>query len=258
MLIAHLSDFHVYADVKETQLVRRDAPDAVRKVVADVASFSPKLDAVMITGDLVDCGTKQDYDLLRSILLPIDVPIFVVPGNHDHRERLRDAFADRLPFGEGHYLNYETTCGPIRVIGLDTQIDGHVEGRLEPETLDWFEERLARPVEGHTYVLMHHPPFPSGLEALDKMSLVAGNDRFAELVRSHKGSLNILAGHIHRPYQAIWNGALAAVGGGPAFLFALDLHPGAPQPGPVDEPYSYFIHRLGPDGVSILNRPVSL
>ena len=258
MLIAHLSDFHVFADAPETSLVRRDATDAVRKVVADVAGFSPKFDAVMITGDLVDCGTQQDYDLLKSILLPIDAPVFVVPGNHDHRERLRAAFADSVPFGEGRYLNYETTCGPIRVIGLDTQIEGRDEGSLEPETLDWLEERLARPVEGHSYVLMHHPPFPSGMEALDKMSLVAGNDRFAELVRSYKASLNILAGHIHRPYQAIWNGALAAVGGGPAFQFALDLHRGAPQPGSVDEPYSYFIHRLGPNGVTILNRPVSL
>ncbi len=258
MLIAHLSDFHVFADVPETHLVRLDAADAARTVVADVAGFSPKLDAVMVTGDLVDGGTPQDYELIKSILAPIDAPVFVVPGNHDRRDGLRAAFADSLAFGEGSLLNYETTCGPLRIIGLDTLVEGRVEGRLEPEALDWLEERLARPAEGHTYVLMHHPPFPSGMEALDEMSLVAGNDRFAEMVRSHEGSLHILAGHIHRPYQAIWNGALAAVGGSPAFQFALDLHPGAPEPCTVDEPYSYFIHRLGPDGVSILNRPVSL
>ncbi|MCP4386317.1 MAG: phosphodiesterase [Hyphomicrobiales bacterium] len=258
MLIAHLSDFHVFADRQETSLVRPDAVDRARKVVADVTGFSPRLDAVMITGDLADGGTEQDYALLASVIAPIDAPVFVVPGNHDRREGLRAAFADRLPFGEGRLLNYETTCGSIRVIGLDTKIEGRVDGRLEPETLDWLEERLARPAEGHTYVLMHHPPFHSGMAALDAMALTGGGDRFAELVRSHQGSLHILAGHLHRPYQTIWNRALATVGGSPAFQFALDLHPGAPEPGTDDEPYFYFIYRLGHDGETVHTRPVSL
>ncbi|MCP4384276.1 MAG: serine/threonine protein phosphatase [Hyphomicrobiales bacterium] len=258
MLIAHLSDFHVCVDAPETSLVRPDAVDRARKVVADVAGFSPKLDAVMVTGDLTDGGTVQDYELFASVIAPIDAPVFVVPGNHDRREGLRAAFADRLPFGDRRFLNYEATCGAIRVIGLDTQIEGRIDGGLEPDTLDWLEERLSQPAEGHTYILMHHPPCPSGLAALDGMALTRGGDRFGELVRSYEGSLHILAGHLHRPYQTIWNGALATVGGSPAFQFALDLHPGATEPGTDDEPYFYFIYRLGHDGETVHTRPVSL
>lgn len=258
MLIAHISDFHVFADERETHLVRLDAADAARKVVADLAAFRPKIDAVMFTGDLVDGGSPEDYELITSILAPIDAPIFAVPGNHDRRAGMRAAFADTLPFEAGKYLNYETHCGPLRIIGLDTQIEGRGEGSLELETLDWFEERLSRPTEGHTYVLMHHPSFPSGIQSLDAMSLVTGNEKFARLVRAYPGSLHILAGHIHRPYQGIWNGALVAVGGSPAFQFALDLTHGAPEPGIVNEPYCYFIHNLSSDGMSILARPVSL
>lgn len=238
--------------------MRPDAAEAARKVVADLVAFRPAVDAVMFTGDLVDGGSPQDYELLKSILAPIAVPLFVVPGNHDRRAGLRAAFADSLPFSEGPFLNYETTCGPLRIVALDTLVEGQIEGRLEPPTLDWLEERLARPVDGHTCVLMHHPPFSVGIRGLGEVSLVGGNDRFERLVRSYRGSLHILAGHVHRPCQVIWNGVLAAVAGSPAFQLAVDFAPGDRNPKTVDEPYRYFIHRLGAGGVSIFDRPVSL
>ena len=258
MLIAHVSDFHVFSRERETHLVRLDAVEAARKVVADIASFTPSIDAVMLTGDLVDGGSPENYELLKTLLAPIEVPVFVVPGNHDRREGVRQAFQDRLPFAGSSYLNYEVSLDGLRVIGLDTLVEGRPEGRLDEETLDWLESRLAGATDAPTYVLMHHPPFPSGMEELDRMSLVGGNKRFAELVRNYRGKLVILAGHIHRPYQTIWNGAFAAVGGSPAFQFALDLAPGTPEPGVVTEPYNYFIHSLGTAEMRVFARPVKI
>ena len=66
MLIAHISDFHVFADAPETSLVRADVADCTRKVVADIASFKPGIDAVMFTGDLTDGGSADDYALLQG------------------------------------------------------------------------------------------------------------------------------------------------------------------------------------------------
>ncbi|MGV0878901.1 metallophosphoesterase [Martelella sp. FLE1502] len=258
MLIAHLSDFHVFADSPETSLVRRDAPEAARKVVADLAAFTPAVDAVMLTGDLTDCGTAEDYELLEDILAPLKVPIFVVPGNHDRRETMRAAFRSRLPFPATGFLNYEAEFAGLRIIALDTLIEGRVEGRLASESLDWFEDALRHASGMRTIVLLHHPPFPSGITGLDEMALGEGAERFAEIVASCAGKLSILAGHIHRPYQAFWNGAFCAVAGSPAFQVALDLRPGAPEPGTVAEPYSYFIHRLSETGVAVHRRFVSL
>lgn len=256
MLIAHISDFHVFADKAETSLVRPDAVDVARKVVADMVAFQPGFDAVMFTGDITDGGSERDYALARSILAPIKAPIFMVPGNHDHRDNMRSAFANILPFTDRGYLNYESSCGPIRVLGLDTLFEGHVEGRLEPESLTWLEERLSTVTSGQTYLLLHHPPFASGMKPLDDMALTAGKTRLAELVRGYEGRLHILSGHIHRPYQTIWNGAMAAVGGSPAFQVGLEFSSGAHEPGAETIPYSYFIHHVGPENISIFNRPV--
>jgi Icc protein len=258
MLIAHLSDFHVFSGAAETSLVRPDAADAARKVVAAVVDFAPKIDAVMLTGDLTDGGSPADYALLKDILAPIDVPIFCVPGNHDKRDAMRQAFP-HLPYARAESFTYETRLGDIRIIGLDTLLDGRIEGRLDAGQLEWLGEKLARPSDGLTIILMHHPAFPSFSLPLDRMALVEGRTRFGELVKAYRGPLRILSGHIHRPFQALWNGAFCAVGGGPAFQHRLELRPDAPEPGPINEPYAFYLHRLeGTGTVTVHTRYVSL
>ncbi|AEI94598.1 metallophosphoesterase [Roseobacter litoralis] len=259
MLIAHISDFHVFAKAPETSVVRADAADAARKVVADVAGFAPRIDAVMFTGDLTDGGSAEDYALLQDILSPIDVPVFVVPGNHDARPGLRAAFGDTLLFGAGPFLNYQARVGEIRILALDTLWDGHVAGRLDSAQLDWFAARLGERHDGLTLILMHHPAFPSQMAALDAMTLQEGRDGFEQLIAAYVGPLRILAGHIHRPFQTLWHGAFCAVSGGPAFQHELALGTDTTEPGIVREPYAYFIHRMtGPTSVSIHTRYVEL
>lgn len=259
MLIAHISDFHVFSSAPETSLVRADAEAAARKIVADLVALSPSVDAVCLTGDLTDGGSVEDYALLNDILAPIKVPVLVVPGNHDRRDTLRAAFADRLPFVGDTTLHYETRIGDIRVLALDTLVDGRVHGELDAAQLQWLRDKLSTVTPGPTLILMHHPAFPSWIRALDDMSLLSGKSEFAEIVRAYPGVLRILSGHIHRPYHAMWNGAFCAVAGSPAFQIGLDLGPDAPEPGPIIEPYAYFIHRLDDaDGFAVHARYVTL
>ncbi|NIZ62998.1 serine/threonine protein phosphatase [Sedimentitalea sp. CY04] len=259
MLIAHISDFHVFAHAPETSLVRKDAADAARKVVADIAAHTPLFDAVIFTGDLADGGSAADYELLKEILAPLNMPVFVVPGNHDKRDGLRAAFQAIVPFGPGPYLHYEACVGDLRILALDTLVNDKVYGALDPSQLDWLESRLAEHHSGPTIIAMHHPPFPSGVTALDDMSLRDGKEPLARIVADCDTPLIILAGHIHRPFQAIWFGAFCQVGGGPSFQHALDLGLEAPEPGSISEPYAYLILRLdGPDTLTNHKRYVSL
>ncbi|MFK8034086.1 MAG: metallophosphoesterase [Hyphomicrobiales bacterium] len=259
MLIAHISDFHVFAKTPETSVVRSDAVTAARKVVTDIAAFTPKIEAIMFTGDLTDGGSKEDYDLLTDILAPIDVPIFVIPGNHDKRVGLREAFEEKLPFEPGPSLNYEENFKGIRILALDTLLEGRTEGALDSTQLDWFAQKLAEPTSGLTLVLMHHPAFPSTIVPLDDMALQEGRDAFAKLIADYQEPLRILSGHIHRPFQTIWNGVFCAVSGGPAFQHALALDPAADEPSTISEPYAYFIHRISDaKSVSIHTRYVEI
>ncbi|MDP9839797.1 3',5'-cyclic AMP phosphodiesterase CpdA [Neorhizobium huautlense] len=248
MLIAHISDFHLFANEPETPPVRLDIERVARRIVDDLANFSPTLDAVAFTGDVADGGSTADYDMLKDVLAPLKVPVLIVPGNHDRRANLRAAFADRLPFETGSFLNYETQIDGLRVLALDTLVEGEVAGALAPESIEWLTGKLDRRTKEPTLILLHHPPFPSGIKPLDGNALIAGREEIATLVRNYGGSLILLAGHIHRPYQAIWNGAYCAVGGSPAFQVSLDLAATVHEPGCITEPYSYFVYRIEVDG----------
>lgn len=259
MLIAHISDFHLFAHAPETSLVRPDVLEACRKVVADLATLTPALDAVLFTGDLTDGGSDDDYLLLQQTLKAIVVPVLVVPGNHDRRAALRRSFGPKIPFAEGPNLNYEFRLPGTRVLALDTLVEGRISGALSDDQLEWLADKLSAPSKELTLLIMHHPPFPSGIVPLDRMALVEGREQLAAIVAGYRGPLRIHAGHIHRPLQTMWNGVLCAIGGSPAFQHSLALGPNAEEPGATDEPYAYFLHQInGADNVSVHPRYVPL
>src|SRR5262249_53510356 len=93
MLIAQITDLHVRPKglaanrVVETNMMTERAIDAV-------IALRPRPDVVLITGDLVDRGLVEEYEQLKIILRRLDIPFFVIPGNHDRRDNLRRVLAD--------------------------------------------------------------------------------------------------------------------------------------------------------------------
>ena len=93
MLIAQISDLHVKPP---GQLLydRIDTAGFLERAVAHVMPLDPLPDLVIMTGDLVDGGKPEEYALLRRLLAPLPMPVYLIPGNHDARDALRAAFAD--------------------------------------------------------------------------------------------------------------------------------------------------------------------
>lgn len=259
MLIGHLSDIHLFAKKPDSTLIRPDIADALRRIVVDIDAFVPAIDIVALTGDLTDRGAKEDYSLLRELLAPLSAKVLAIPGNHDLRANFRQAFNDILPFEESETAQYEVVHGGIRFLALDTVDEGSVSGRLCAQRLRWVEKKLAESFAGPTTILMHHPPNVSGIAFFDNIGLVEGSDELGRMIARHRGSLNIMCGHIHRPTQAMWNGAFVAVAGSPAFQTDLDLQAEVVDPTVVDIPYAYFIYNSSEDGnFSIHPRYVAL
>lgn len=247
MLIAHLTDLHVFADAPESGNVRPDIADVARALIADVAQVAP--DAVLITGDLTDGGSAADYALLRDMLAPLRmpplaIPVLAIPGNHDRRDTMRTAFADLTPFAPGDHLNFATRLGDVQIIGLDTTIPGRVEGMLCDARLTFLRENLG---PGPAFVMLHHPPFLTGNTAWDAISLQQGQAELAAILRAAKGPVQVLCGHVHHPMHMVWNGAGAATGGSPAFQYRLGID-GTDDPPLSSEPYAYALHHLRADG----------
>jgi 3',5'-cyclic AMP phosphodiesterase CpdA len=162
MLLAQISDLHVVAKGRKFY-DRIDTPAFLARAVAHLNALDPRPDFVWITGDLVDQGSPAEYAHLRDILAGLQMRWAVMPGNHDERSNLRQAFDEtRLP-RTGEFLQYAIDDLPLRLLALDTLIPGESSGRLCQARLDWLSDRLEERPERPTIIAMHHPPFLTDL-----------------------------------------------------------------------------------------------
>ena len=180
MILAQISDPHILVPgVLFRGPIQGVAPDAERalrefdpaaylaRAIAAVNALVPRPDITVVTGDLVDNGMPEEYEHLRALLAPLGMPVFVIPGNHDAREPLRKAFRSEGYFPADGRLHYLIDDYPLRLIALDTLVDGKNHGSLNAEQLVWLDATLAAQPDRPTAVLMHHPPFPTGSTYMD-------------------------------------------------------------------------------------------
>ncbi len=241
MLIAQITDLHMRRDDTPLSGAVVTRPYTAAAIDA-VAAHRP--DAVVVTGDLTDIGTAEEYELLRAELDRLEPPVYVIPGNHDRHAELRAAFADHAYLPETGPLNWAVDELPVRLVGLDSVVPGASHGALAPESLAWLEATLEadpRP----TVIAIHHPPFPTGIAAMDQIGCVNGADMGA-IVARHPQVERVISGHHHRPVQIRWAGTVGMIAPSVAHQVALDFEP-APMASWILEPPAFMLHRWTED-----------
>lgn len=237
--IVQLTDLHVRPPgvaayrVAETNMLTERALRAV-------AALRPAPDAVIVTGDLTDCGLASEYALLREMLARwLRVPVYVIPGNHDRREVLLREMPG-VPSHDG-FVQYVVDDLPVRLVMLDTVVPGAGHGELCAARLDWLERTLAAVPGKPTIIGMHHPPFACGIGHMDAIALREPGAFTAVLAR-HPQVQRVVCGHHHRPVVAALGGAIASICPSVAHQVELDL--GEDAPGAfVMEPAGFQVHR---------------
>lgn len=224
MLIAQITDTHVVpTDSEKGRLMMTETH--LIAAVKHLLALRPKPNAVLISGDLVEDGSRQEYELLAELLAPLkaEIPIYLAPGNHDEREAMREVLRAHgysyLP-AEGH-LQYVVDLGELRLLSLDTVVPGEPGGYLCEERLAWLDARLAEDPRP-TIVMQHHPPFVTGLVRMDRMGLSNASDE-AQVVRKHSHVIRILSGHLHRSICSGFAGTMAMTAPSCAHAVELDL-----------------------------------
>ncbi len=190
--ILQLTDPHIGADWQPG-----DPVDTLRAVLAAVRGLAQRPDLALVTGDLTDGGHPEEYARLAALLREeLELPLHVLPGNHDDRAALRRHFDVG---GEGaEPVQHLIELGGLQVLMLDTTIPGEDAGDLDDERLDWIAGELAARPEIPTVVAMHHPPFLTGLPGMDRYALAErARDAIARLVAAHPQVCGTIAGHVH-------------------------------------------------------------
>ncbi|MFG1295182.1 phosphodiesterase [Xanthobacter variabilis] len=242
MLIAQISDLHIRPrgqlayGVSETNLFAEHAIHALLRL-------DPQPDCVLVTGDVTDCGLEEEYAIAAELFSRLPFPAYAVPGNHDLREPFRRAFArgDYLP-ARGP-LNYAVWCGPMRIIGLDSVVAGASHGELPPETLAWLDATLAADRHAPTLVMLHHPPFDTGIGHMDAARLFKGAEGLERVVAAHPQIQRVLCGHVHRSIQQLFGNTLCQIAPSVGHQVALDLHADAASCFVLEAP-EFLLHHI--------------
>lgn len=243
MLIAQISDTHIKAP-GQLAYRRVDTAPYLSAAVDHLRRLRPRPDLVLITGDLTDRGRPAEYAHLKSILAPLDLPVHVLPGNHDDRDAMREAWPEAPWAAQPGRLHHVIDQGPVRIICLDSLVPGSGGGHLGPDDLEWLDRTLSDAPDQPTIVALHHPPFAIGIRHMDIIGLDGAAD-FATVMTRHRQVERILCGHLHRPNQTLVGGRLAMSCPSTAHQVALDLDASAPASF-VFEPPGYLLHLWRP------------
>lgn len=159
-----------------------------------------RAERALITGDLIQDDSAEAYERFRELLLPLNMRMHCVPGNHDIRDLMRPV-CSRPPFS---YCAWEEV-GNWLLLGLDSCVRGEAGGEVSDDELERLEATIAASRARHILVALHHPPIPMDSTWLDTVKLKNGEDVLQRLQQSGRVRL-LVFGHVHQAYDGEHNG----------------------------------------------------
>lgn len=247
MLIAQLSDTHILTPDADPHAAALRA-DCLRRCVADVNRQRP--DVVIFTGDTVQHGRAEEYEILRILLEPLDPPLYVVPGNRDDKTVLRKSLAGHPHLQDGgEFVQYTAELDGLRLVAIDTTLPGERKGRFCPARQAWLDGVLGAQPGRPAVLFLHHPPFDVGDHYVGGYRHPAEAAALAAIVGRHAQVAALVCGHVHWPVERKWAGTEARI----MPSVAKDLRKGVDEAAAGGRPV-YMLHRydLGSGLVSTL------
>lgn len=191
MNIIQISDTHILARPGETF----DGVDSALTLTAVLESINahPTLpDLILLTGDLVHDPDAASYQRLNDLLRIVDVPVYVLPGNHDD-----PAAMPRYLTGVHHDKRIEQDGWQILL--LNSWLPDEHAGELPASELDWLDQQL-KDCSLPTLVALHHPPVKIDSPWMDGMRLRNPED-FFRVIDRHAHVRVVIWGHIHQVFE---------------------------------------------------------
>lgn len=249
MRILQISDFHLRGDGKLSfQVV--DTASFLKSTKAHLehvfALDGQKPDMIVVTGDIADSGDEKAYLMVYEALSSFNVPVYAVPGNHDRRDRMvRILKGWMIPNPQtAPFFCYAVQTEEARLLFLDTLNPGSHAGHMREAELAWLDNELQSNKNVPTLIFMHHPPFITGLPAMDEPF---ENREQMRTVLMKAPWARLCCGHMHRPIFTVWAGVPCVTAPAASMQIELDFTPEGGDTFRMETP-GYLLHDFE-DGV---------
>lgn len=150
-----------FAQVTDTHVGGATGADDLRRTVLDL-NQQQGIDFVVLSGDVTEFGSDEELALAKQILDSLNLPLYVIPGNHDSNWSESGANSFRKVFGaETFFFEHNgvqfigTTSGPNMRMS---------PGQVPRENLVWMDSIFkANPDQDKPLIAINHYPLDSSL-----------------------------------------------------------------------------------------------
>jgi 3',5'-cyclic AMP phosphodiesterase CpdA len=194
-LLVQITDTHILPP-GELLYGNSDTASHLRETITAIQSMRPAPDIVMITGDLAERADEACYNHFIELISPLEMPVFVIPGNHDDTQRMPEFFAGTPYFPCSDPTGQYTIEGyPFRILALNSRLRDSELAEFDEARLNWLRNELEAS-DLPTLIAIHHPPMKTGIEFID----MGGTDWFQglkEVLNQHSQVKLVICGHCH-------------------------------------------------------------
>ena len=198
MKILHISDIHFRQDYGEFEtgykgmISKMDNPLIHLKTCLEQVE---PYDLLLISGDLTEDGTVEDYSFLKNWLKKEteNVPMIVTLGNHDIKEHFYEGWLNEKPSQKPY--NLVTAFEDFYLVSFDTSVYGVADGTLSDNQFNWLEEQLKSLNDKPIILMTHHHLLnnQSSTKALPE------SNRLIKMIKKYP-VLALLNGHTHHVF----------------------------------------------------------
>ena len=186
--VAQITDIHLTAQ-PGSELYGVDTAFSLEIVMDEIKQLPTPPDLIIATGDLAEDGSKTTYERLRGILARLEIPVYVLPGNHDNVSNMLACFnVDKI------FFTNVTELSNWGFLFVNSQVESHSHGCVSSTEISEIKKYIAEFGNHPILVALHHTPSnvcpSSGCKLLNSVE-------FTTLLNSHRNIKGVIAGHTH-------------------------------------------------------------
>jgi Icc protein len=184
--IAQITDFHLCEH--NNLLNASDPEDNLKNVMLDIEKRN--FDIILCTGDLSEDGSIKSYLKIKKILSGIDIPVFIIPGNHDHYQNMEETLNHK-----NIIFNRKLSIGTWDIIPLKTCVHGEPYGYVTKADIELVEYEISKNTN-NKIIVMHHNPIKT--DGFMDQYMIKNDVELIDFLIQNDCIKGVFFGHIHQ------------------------------------------------------------
>lgn len=190
MKFLHISDLHYSNDYQNkggsfNQVYTKMTNPLIQ--LKSVINQNEKYDFILVTGDICEYGTVQEYKEVKSYLEKLfNCPVIGTAGNHDNIDNFEKGF---------NALFYVKEVEKLKIISFNSADKENDDGMINEEIILKLKKELAKETDKKILLITHHHL----LEEQFVMKTAINSDKVKEIIKQ-SNTIAIFTGHTHHFY----------------------------------------------------------